>query len=249
MTKEAVKKVKEYNPDEIVLLPLYPQFSTTTTGSSMEEWDAEAKKAGLDKKTYRICCYPQNKGFIEASARLLKTQYLEAIGSAEYKKLPKPRILFSAHGLPEDIIEEGDPYQRQTEQTAEKIAGALDLPGLDWAICYQSKVGPKKWIGPSLDEELNRAAKDGVPVIIYTHAFVSEHVETLVEIDIEYKEEAEKLGIPYFLRASTVMEEIEFVSGLAEMVEYASQAPDIICKTSGRPCDNKYNQCYLRQYK
>ena len=100
------------------------------------------------------------------------------------------RILFSAHGLPESIVRRGDPYQWQVEQTVAAVVAQLDIPDLDHAICYQSRVTPQKWIGPSTEAELERAAHDRVAVLVCPIAFVSEHSETLVELDVEYREEA-----------------------------------------------------------
>ena len=107
-----------------------------------------------------------------------------------------PRVLFSAHGLPKKIIAKGDPYQWQVENTAQAVVDDMKIEGLDWTVCYQSRVGPLEWIGPSTDDEIERAGKDGVPVIVVPIAFVSEHSETLVELDIEYKELAEEAGVP-----------------------------------------------------
>lgn len=229
-----VRQVMSYAPDEVVLLPLYPQFSTTTTGSSLKEWEKEAQKAGLAAPVRRICCYPFNDGFIRASADLVKKAYEETAAQAAAKGLPKPRVLFSAHGLPEKIIQGGDPYQWQCEQTAEKIAAALGIKDLDWQICYQSRVGPLKWIGPATDEAIAQAGADGVPVVIYPHAFVSEHVETLVEIDEEYREMAESRGVPLFTKVDTVGENKAFIDGLAALVKEPEEK---------RLCPAAYKKC------
>lgn len=207
---EVAKSVKLYDPDRIVLLPLYPQYSTTTTKSSFEDWARAARKEGLSAQTEKIESYPENEGFIKASARNIEKIY-------ETMETP-PRILFSAHGLPEDIIKAGDPYQAQGEKTVQAILKELSIENPDFRICYQSRVGPKKWIGPSVEEALEEAAKDNVPVLIYPHAFVSEHVETLVELDIEYKALSERMGIPFFARAQTVGCAPEFIEGLAGLV-------------------------------
>ncbi len=216
MAGDVVQKVKAYKPDRIVLLPLYPQFSKTTTGSSLENWNREAKKVGLDIETRIVRSYPVEEGFIEASAKLVKEAYKKALEEAENKN--PPRILFSAHGLPESLIKKGDPYQEQCEETAEAIVKKLAIPSLDWTICYQSRVGPKKWIGPSTEEELVRAGADKTPVIVYPHAFISEHVETLVEIEIEYRKKAASLGVPAFIRVPTVGTNDFFIKGLAAMI-------------------------------
>ncbi|MCB1556687.1 MAG: ferrochelatase [Alphaproteobacteria bacterium] len=214
MADEVAQQVKTYAPDNIVLLPLYPQYSTATTKSSFEEWDRAAQAAGLSVPTEKIGCYPVDDGFIQASADHVRSVY-EALTVETVKK---PRILFSAHGLPESVIKKGDPYQGQCEQTAAAIVARLAQPGLDWSLCYQSRVGPKKWIGPSTEEALRRAGQDKVPVLIYPLAFTQEHVETLVEIEIEYRALAETLGVPGFARAPTVGTHPAFIAGLAELV-------------------------------
>ena len=227
---DTAREVKRFNPDRIILLPLYPQFSTTTVRSSLQSWDAAVAQIGLTVPTEKICCYPFNDGFIAASAKNIR----EKIAAA-----PKgTRLLFSAHGLPEKIITDGDSYQWQCEQTAQKIVEALDMPGLDWQICYQSRVGPLKWIGPSTEEALEKAKHDGVGVLVYPHAFVSEHVETLVEIEIEYREKAHEMGIPYFERVPTVGTHPEFIAGLAHEVLSAVSRPSCV-----RVCPAQFRRC------
>ncbi|MCB9990183.1 MAG: ferrochelatase [Rhodospirillales bacterium] len=219
MADEVARKVKDYDPARIILLPLYPQYSTTTTRSSFQSWDKAAEAAGLTVPGERVCCYPFHDGFIAASADHVTAAYKQAQKELAEKDLPAPRVLFSAHGLPEDIVKAGDPYQWQCERCAEKIAAATGIEDLDWQICYQSRVGPKKWIGPSTDEALRQAAADKVPVLIYPHAFVSEHVETLVEIEIEYRHLAEQEGVPYFARVPTVGTHEAYIDALAQLVK------------------------------
>lgn len=214
MIPQIVREVQEWGADKIVIVPMYPQFSTTTTWSSLEVWKKETARLGLDTPTSMACCYYKNKGFIEASAENIKIEYDKAVKDGH----EAPRVLFSAHGLPESVIEGGDPYQRQCEETAEVIAEALEIKNLDWQICYQSRVGPKKWIGPSVDEALEEAALDNKAVVIYPHSFTQEHVETLVELDIEYAEEAKKIGQRGYYRAKTVGVHAAFVDGLADLV-------------------------------
>jgi ferrochelatase len=207
MTEAVVQQVRAYAPDRIVLLPLYPQFSTATTQSSLDAWKQEAARLGGTTAT--ITSYPVDSGFIDASVELV-TQGLAAVAGA-----PR-RLLFSAHGLPEKIIRAGDPYQSQVEQTAAAIVARIGEP--DSAVCYQSRVGPLKWIGPSTDEEIARAGRDGKAVVLYPLSFVSEHSETLVELDIEYRHLAEKAGVPRYHRVPTVGTHPAFIGGLAALV-------------------------------
>ncbi len=212
MAKDVVGQVKDYNPERIILLPLYPQLSTTTTSSSYKEWMKHAKKTGLKSQTL-ACCYPTNEGFITASADNIKLKYNEMVKNGQ-----TPRVLFSAHGVPLFVLKRGDPYQWQCTQTAHAIVKKLSIKDLDWAECYQSRVGPTKWTTPSVEDELKRAASDKTPVLLYPHAFVSEHVETLVELDIEYKDMAEGLGIKGYERAQTVSTHPDFIAGLKKIV-------------------------------
>ncbi len=230
MAPETLAEIEKYGADRIILLPLYPQFSTTTTGSSVEDFESAQKKAGKKIPVSAIGCYPLLQGFIDASAANIK---------AALEKAPAgTKVLFSAHGLPEKIIQSGDPYQMQCEKSAEAIAAAAGLQEGAWEICYQSRVGPLKWIGPSTEETLQKLAKEKTPVILYPHAFVSEHVETLVEIDIEYRHKAKEWGIPYFGKAETVGTNPLFINSLATLVEndIAGQAYPTICGGNHARC-------------
>ena len=211
MSDVVVKNVKNYGPDRIILLPLYPQFSTTTTASSFKEWKKQAAAAGLSAPTSEICCYPADLGFVAGHVKHIKDSYWKA------SEFGKPRVLFSAHGLPEKVIAGGDPYQWQVEQSVAGIRQILAIDELDSAICYQSRVGPLKWIGPSTEEEIARAGKDGVPVVVVPVAFVSEHSETLVELDIEYRHLAEESGVPSYWRVPALGTEPLFIETLADL--------------------------------
>ena len=226
MSRDVVRDVMAYGADKIVLLPLYPQFSTATTKSSLEDWVATAKKAGLTAKTIQVGCYPVNPGFIKASADNIRSELAKAPANT--------RLLFSAHGLPEKTITGGDPYQWQCEETARAIVAELGIENLDWEICYQSRVGPMKWIGPSTDEAIEKAAQDKKGLVIYPHAFVSEHVETLVEIDMEYRHKAEELGVPYFGKVDTVGTHPDFIEGLATLAVNGGHK---------RICPAKFSKC------
>lgn len=244
MAKQVVKDVQQFQPDEIILLPLYPQYSTTTTRSSFEDWFKEAAEQGLHSPTQIICCYPFDKGFISASVDHIKTAYASFI--AKYGVAP--RLLFSAHGLPEKIIAEGDSYQWACEQSAAKIAAACQIENLDWGICYQSRVGPLKWIRPSTEEALVEAAKDKVAVLIYPHAFVNEHVETLVEIEEEYRHTAKELGVIGFERVPTVSCHPDFIGGLADLVRQQIGAGPFPNKENKRICPLDYCGCAQNEF-
>jgi ferrochelatase len=234
--------VKAWAPDRIVLLPLYPQMSTTTSESSVLDWRVAARSAGLDVPTQAICCYPVQEGFIAAAANLVRPVCESAAASGSM------RLLFSAHGLPEKVIRAGDPYQWQVERTAKAIADRLGIAGLDWTTCYQSRVGPLKWIGPSTDNEIRRAGRDRKAVVLFPVAFVSEHSETLVELDIEYRELAHRAGVPDYRRVPTVGTEPGFIGGLADLVHRALAAPAMpVCNDGGVPaCADGWSGCPRR---
>ncbi|ALG70302.1 ferrochelatase [Azospirillum thiophilum] len=238
MSAETAARVKAYDPDLVVLLPLYPQFSTTTTASSAKAWAEAAQTVGLTAPTRLLCCYPTQAGFIDATADLIRPLYEAA------KAHGTPRVLFSAHGLPKKVVASGDPYQWQCERTAESIAAALDIDHLDWINCYQSRVGPMEWIGPSTDAEIRRAGQEGVPILVVPMAFVSEHSETLVEIEIEYRHLAKEAGVPHFTRVPTVGVHPGFIDGLARLVRQTVAGKAAICAHNGdRICPSGFSGC------
>lgn len=238
MSDAVARDVKSFAPDKIILLPLYPQYSTTTSASSIQDWNRAAASAGLSAPTVEVCCYPESDGWIDAQASLIRAAYADA------SKDKKPRVLFSAHGLPKKVIAGGDPYQWQVEQTSKAVVDGLGIDGLDWVVCYQSQVGPLEWIGPSTDDEIKRAGGDGVPVIVVPIAFVSEHSETLVELDIEYRELAEEHGVPGYFRVPAVGTHPSFVSALAALVRKAVHAEEPrISGADGRICPQSCGKC------
>ena len=240
MADETAALVKAFDPDKIVLLPLYPQFSTTTTGSSLDDWRRAAGRAGLDAPTTAVCCYPVQRGLIAAQAKLVRA------GLEKARPAGPPRVLFSAHGLPERIIEQGDPYRWQIERTAQAVAREVGIADLDWGVCYQSRVGPLAWIGPSTADELKRAGKDRVPVVVVPIAFVSEHSETLVELDIEYKALADAEGVPAYVRVPAVGTDEGFIDGLAEVVRAAKENPlPMVGGEDGARCPLNLSGCPL----
>lgn len=236
MSAECVSQVKEWGADEEILLPLYPQYSTTTTGSSFVDWQKNAKKQGLNLPTAKIGCYPTQEDFISAHVDLLKESYSKAL------KNGKPRVLFSAHGLPQKIVDAGDPYQNHVEKTAAAIVEKLAIDDLDFAICYQSKVGPLEWLKPSTENEIARAGADNVPIVILPIAFVSEHSETLVELDIEYKELAAEKGVSCYERVPALGVHESYIKGLAKICLQAV-AGKTSSDTGARICPKKFGKC------
>lgn len=202
---EAAREVAAFAPDELVLLPLYPQYSTTTTGSSLKAWYGAYRGPG---RTRAICCYPTSDGVLQAHADAIREVW-QAAGSPAGL-----RLLFSAHGLPQKVVDAGDPYAAQVEATAARIAARL--PEFhDWRVCYQSRVGPLRWLSPSTDDEIRRAGAEGKGALVAPIAFVSEHVETLVELDHEYAQVAHAAGCRPYLRAQTPGVRDPFIEDLA----------------------------------
>ena len=224
---EIVRDVDAWKPDHIVLLPLYPQFSSTTTQSSLANWHRAAGKAGLCVPTSALCCYPDEAGFVGGYAALLRT----AVAEARVASGQEPRILFSAHGLPKRIVTQGgDPYAWQVERGAAAIAAAAGLATGSWRVCYQSRVGRLEWLGPYADAEIRQAGADRVPLVVLPVAFVSEHSETLVELDRDYVRLARESGVPVYVRVPALGDHPAFVAGRAGLVRGA------IGRTGARPC-------------
>jgi ferrochelatase len=228
MSDEATAAVQRFAPDEIVLLPLYPQFSSTTTASSYRAWMASAAAIGLAAPTKLVCCYPTEPGFIAAAASLVQAGLAES--AAKVSGGARPVLLLACR----KIVARGDPYPGQVAQSARAIAAALGLSEADWTVCFQSRVGPLEWIGPYTDEEIRRAGREGVPVVLFPIAFVSEHSETLVELDIDYRHLAEQAGVPGYVRVPTGGTTPAFIAGLAALVRAAMASPTPVRSQAGR---------------
>ena len=232
---DVIKDVQSYTPDEVVLMPLYPQYSAATSGSSIKEWKDICKKNNYKIKTSTICCYPTDQNFINAHTKeIIK----------EIKNLKNFKLIFSAHGLPEKNIKKGDPYQWQVEQSVKKIVENLNNENLDWILSYQSRVGPLKWIGPSTEDIIVENSKLDKHIVLVPIAFVSEHSETLVELDIEYKELAEANGCKNYTRVSALGINEDFIKAMSELIikknEYKITEdlypPKIQCPSNFKKC-------------
>lgn len=240
-TAEVVAEVKEWAPQRVILLPLYPQFSTTTSASSLKEWRDEARRQGLATPGLPVCCYPTENGFIDALVENIR----ETLDEVD---LSETQLLFSAHGLPKRVIDKGDPYQWQVEQTAAAIVRGLNVEGVDWSICYQSRVGPLEWIGPATDDEIRKAGNNGKSVVLCPIGFVAENSETVYELDIEYRELAERSGVKSFKRVPTVSAHRKFIGGLGDIVDslVARDEERATTQTGGRLCPSNLAGCPCR---
>ncbi|MDB9760969.1 ferrochelatase [Pelagibacteraceae bacterium] len=230
---ETIKKVKEFNPGQIVLLPLYPQFSNATSGSSIKEWQDVCKKEDLKTETKIICCYPTEKDFILSYSSLIKQKI-------NLDKLSETTLIFSAHGLPENKIKNGDPYQWQVEQSVKQLVNKLSIKNLNYILSYQSRVGPLKWIGPSTEKVIKDEAKKQKIIIVVPVAFVSEHSETLVELDIEYRKLAEENGSKEYIRVPAVTTNQDFINSLKSSILQTSTEEKF---TSSIKCLDKFKKC------
>ncbi len=214
-TEEVVRKIKMDGYEHIMLLPLYPQFSKATTYSSMNEWNRQAGRLGLrDTSTQLICCYPNHPEMIEAFVENINAAY------RRFGDVPEEEVdlLFSAHGVPVDFINKGDPYQLQIDETVRCIVerGKWGSPHI---LCYQSKVGPQEWLGPSLLDTIEHLAKQGRKrVLIAPIAFLTEHIETLHEINIEAREHALHLGLEQLEMMPALNDHAKFIACLTDLV-------------------------------
>ena len=229
-----------YDPHEIILMPLYPQYSAATSGSSIKEWNDVCKKVGYKIKTSTICCYPTDESFIEAH----KIEITKKIDNLKNFKL-----IFSAHGLPEKNIKKGDPYQWQVEQSVDEIVKTLNIENLDWTLSYQSRVGPLKWIGPSTEDVIIENSKLGKQIVLVPIAFVSEHSETLVELDIEYKELADKNGCKNYSRVPALGTNEKYIKALSDLIinkeNYSYKGELFPPKTQ---CPKQFKKCPCLNY-
>lgn len=210
--EDVMMRVKQYAPDNLVFLPLYPQYSMTTTGSSLQKARQEAKRHGL-KNTTEITSFHKEPGFIETMAQNTTRLYEEA------KRHGTPKIIFTAHGLPLSIVAAGDPYPQQCEETVAAILALLEKAAAkDAVLAYQSRVGRGAWLEPSTRDVLDAAAQDKRPVVLVPIAFVCEHVETLVELAQDYKARGLKAGAPFVEVVPTVGTAPRFIEGLAALI-------------------------------
>ena len=231
-TEQAAREVSDFAPDEVVLLPLYPQFSSTTTGSSLAVW---RKAYGGEFRA--VCCYPFNEDLVSAHAdRIMEC----------WKSAGEPgnvRLLMSAHGLPENVVRDGDPYQYQVEEMARRLVEKLPR---EWEtqVCYQSRVGPLKWIGPDTEEQVRQAAEAGRMILIAPVAFVSEHIETLVELGEEYREVAEAHGAAGYHTVRALGTNTQFIRALAdETLAILDSGKSLRSCEGGRLCPEGMSDC------
>ncbi len=205
---EILEKMKEKNIEEIILFPLYPHFSTTTTASSFDDVEASLRKLNYQPKIKKITSFYDHIGY--------NLSIIEKIKEAIKEENPKEfDLIFSAHGLPQKMIEQGDPYQNQIESNVAILKNLLKESGINFKnihLAYQSKVGPLKWLSPSLEEKLKEI--ENKKVLIYPISFTLDNSETDYELSIEYKELAKDMGFEKFIVSKCVNDSDLFVKSL-----------------------------------
>ncbi len=216
---QTLAEVTAWGAERIVLLPMYPQYSTATTASSFAEFGTLLKEKKIPVPVFRIEDYPELPGFIEAMAALARPELERTRAEAQRKKLSPPLVLLTAHGLPERVIKSGDPYQKQCGQTARALRAALGLDESGAVLCYQSRVGPLKWIGPATDALVKKAGKEKRPLLVVPISFTAGNSETAYEIGMLYRDLALEAGCPLFASVPCVNAHPRFIGGLAELVK------------------------------
>jgi ferrochelatase len=212
LTAEAVAEVKASGAPELVLLPMYPQYSFATTSSSLKEWKRLYNPNGNAPRTHIIETFFDHPLYIQSIVEKI------ALSLTHFSEPDRAHIVFSAHGLPLSLIERGDPYAKHVEETVRLVVQRGDWKN-PHTLCYQSKVGRRKWLSPSLTETIEKLARSGEKqLLIVPVAFVTEHIETLHEINIEAREEAHKLGVEQFEMMPAVGDSPTFISALADLV-------------------------------
>ena len=207
-TEEVVEQMSRDGIKKVIGLSLYPQYSVTTSGSSISEFRKAASRYGME--IIIVDSWHNHPLYIEALVDVIKR------GLASFERESNPHILFSAHSLPQKIIDQGDPYVDQTVETIREIEKLLPIT---WHLSYQSKSGPVKWLEPSTEDKLEELAHAGIKnVLVVPISFVSDHIETLYEIDILYKDLAGKLGIN-LKRTESLNDHPKFIAALQDIVE------------------------------
>ena len=211
-TEEAIHQMEQHAPDDLVLLPLYPQYSKTTTGSSLNEWARRFHPKGWSPRVHVIERFHEDDAYLESLVEVVSRSM------AGFGDPGDVDVIFSAHSVPLSVVENGDPYQHEIERTVELVWQRGGWPARHH-LCYQSKVGASKWLSPSMHETVRRlAAEERKHLLVVPISFVSDHVETLHEIDIEHREQALTLGIDDYRMTPGLNDSAAFIKALAGLV-------------------------------
>ena len=230
-THEAIAALATHAPQEVVLLPLYPQYSKTTTGSSFNEWNRRFQANGWNPRVYAVREFYRDAAYLDSVVAAINASL------RDFDDLTDLDMVFSAHSVPIAVIEQGDPYQRQIEETVDLVWRRGGWKARRH-ICYQSKVGASKWLRPSMHETVQALASAGSrSVLVVPISFVSDHVETLHEIDIEHREQAQKLGISNFRMMPGLNDSPDFIASLAGLVRRSiSESSHAAAAVQGLDC-------------
>jgi len=221
-TAEAIRELEAHAPDDVVLLPLYPQYSRTTTGSSLNEWKRRFHPNGWNPRVHAVTEFCEDAGYLDALVESIHRSLAAFDNPAEVD------MVFSAHSVPMAVIDAGDPYQRQIERTVESVWSQGRWPGRRH-LCYQSKVGASKWLQPSMHATIKRLAGQGSrSVLVIPVSFVSDHVETLHEIDIEHRAQALGLGIQDYRMVPGLNDVPRFIAALGGLVRACVTQSDVV---------------------
>ncbi len=237
LISEVVSEIIVGKFDQIILVPLYPQFSNATTGSSINEWNRQAIKQGLNIPTRAVCCYPNHPALIDAFVENIN----KSLSKLSYVTPENINLVFSAHGVPVSYIQKGDPYQLHIEETVRRVMeiGKWKSP---FTICFQSKVGPMRWLKPSLIEKVEHLANNNRKyLLIIPIAFVTDHIETLHEINIEVRGQAMLYGVQQFELMPALNNHPKFIECLVDLVAQQLTSADgsTTCETLWRWNNNK----------
>ncbi|MBX7152278.1 ferrochelatase [bacterium] len=215
MTEEVVQQIRNRGYEKIVLLPLYPHYCKATTGSSINEWKRITQRLHVNGFETRVIeSYYDHPAYIDALVERIQ----RTIRRVPEKDRNKIHLVFSAHGTPLKLVKNGDPYSRHIQRTYELVLEKGQF-GLAHHLCFQSKVGPQKWLEPSLVQTVEKLAHNKVShIIAIPIAFVTDHIETLSEINIEAKAEAKKLGIIHFDMTPALIRSPKFIECLTDVV-------------------------------
>lgn len=212
LTAEAAQQINGRMLDHLVLLPLYPHYSLATTGSSLKEWNRIYRPARPPLPLRVVKHFYNHPLYIQAVVEKV------ALSLAHFERPGEVHLVFSAHGLPLSLIERGDPYQRQVKAAVRLVLERGAWPNA-YALCYQSKVGRQKWLEPSLTATIERLARaDCRQMLVIPIAFVTEHIETLHEINIEARKQAQGLGVEQFEMMPALGDSPRFIAALADVV-------------------------------
>jgi ferrochelatase len=227
LTEEAIEELAAHAPEEVVLLPLYPQYSKTTTGSSINEWNRRFQPNGWNPRVHVVTEFYRETAYLDAVTAAIDASLRDFENPADVD------MVFSAHSVPVAVIDRGDPYQRQIEHTVDLVWERGRWPARRH-LCYQSKVGASKWLRPSMHETLRSLSAAGSRnVLVVPISFVSDHVETLHEINIEHREQARSLGIEDYRMMPGLNDSREFIAALAGLVRNRIQAPQLLTSAAG----------------